>query len=249
MADQPAGSGIPIIGPILQDLNNLFSAAVDVNALGQQVDRVEHNVWSNAISMGTWAYSAFGDTFNFASGLLDGLKTFLGHLFKDLIFGHIKALLSAIWNQLTDKHSWLRRMIATLQAIQKLQKQYQLQTLKRVIGIIQRVRTVLKVFRLFHLKFATKLDNWLGGIEGKLIHGTFDIAKKTNEILGWVNVFTDPTGFLSGKWTLSSIARDMSAIAAAARALDLKAVFPRLLDQHETNVPASPRGPVKQLGV
>lgn len=228
MADSPPGSGIPIIGTVLQALANIFGTTADVQGLAQQTARTEQNAWSNAISMATWAYGAFGDVANFAGGLLDGLKNFLGHLFKDLIFGHIWKLLQAIWKQLTDKHSWLNRMIGWLKQLQKMQRQSQLQAVKKVIDLIQRIRKVLVIFRLFHLKFAQKLDSFLAGIEGKLIGGVFNLARKTNEIALWTDVVLDPKGGLRSGTLWWALNRDAAAAIGAANAIGLGKLFPGL---------------------
>ena len=84
-----------------------------------------------------------------------------------------------------DDQCWLDRL-------RRIQQLYQVQALKRFINLIQRIRQVLVVFRLLHLKFASKLDNWLAGIEGKLITRLADYARKTNEIIAWLNVVADP---------------------------------------------------------
>lgn len=247
MADSPPGSGIPIIGQVLQALANIFGTTADVQGLAAQTARAEENAWSNTIGMATWAFGEIGDIANFAGGLLDGLGKFLGHLFKDLIFGHIWKLLQAIWKQLTDKHSWLRRMIAWLQQLQKMQRQYQLQTLKKVVNLIQRVRRILAPLKLLHVKFAAKLDAWLGKVEGKLITGTFALARKTNEILGWMNVIMDPKGLMRG-WPLgTAIGRDMAALSLAVQALDLKVWFPKALNQTWTPVGQTPAKPQRQI--
>jgi len=98
----------------------------------------------------------------------------------------IQALLHALHNLFAPLIAWLRKL-------QAIQRQYQLQTMRRIVNLIQRARQILVVFRLLHLKFAQKLDNWLAGIEGKIITRELDIAKKTNEILGWVDFVTDPS--------------------------------------------------------
>lgn len=71
-----------------------------------------------------------------------------------------------------------------------------MQALRRIINLIQRIRQVLVVFKLFHLKWATKLDNWLSHIEGNLIRHELEILAKTNEIIGWINFIADPTRLL-----------------------------------------------------
>jgi hypothetical protein len=104
----------------------------------------------------------------------------------------------------------------------------QLQAMRRLINLIQRARQILLVFRLLHLKFAQKLDNWLAGIEGKIITREMEIARKTNEVIAWVNFVADPFGALRGAAVFGPIGRLLAALAGAARAVDLERVFPQL---------------------
>jgi len=127
--------------------------------------------------------------------LLNGI----GHILSDIIHGHLKAVLEDIQALLHALHNLFAPLIAWLRKLQAIQRQYQLQTMRRIVNLIQRARQILVVFRLLHLKFAQKLDNWLAGIEGKIITRELDIAKKTNEILGWVDFVTDPFGALRAR--------------------------------------------------
>jgi hypothetical protein len=247
--DNTDSSGIPLLGPIIDALTEIFSNKSRVEDLASSVDQVEQNTWSNALNVAGWTFGLFGGVLSSLGALVKGIGRALEHLVRDIIFGHLLRLIQAIRDLLKRLHDAIAPLIKWLEQLQKIQRQYQLQTLKRVVGLIQRVRTVLRVFKLFHLKFATKLDAWLAGIEGKLIHGTFELARKTNEILGWVDVIADPLGFHNSKWLFGSIARDLAAITAATRAIGLKQMFPKQLNQTWTDAPPSPRGPVIQIGV
>lgn len=247
MADSPPGSGIPIVGPVIDALTQIFSNQSRVEDLANAVDKVETNAWTNTLSAAGWAFGLFGGAMDFLGKQLDWLKNLLKHVLLDVIYKHIKALFDAVRKWITNLHNWIKVHVATLQKIQKQLNDARMKELKRVIDLIQRIRKVLVIFRIFHLKFAQKLDQFLSGIEGRLIGGVLSMARKTNEILGWIDVFGDYSGFHNSKWLWGSIGRDLSAFAAASRALELKQEFPRQLNQVWTTAPASKPGPAPQL--
>lgn len=247
MADSPV-SGIPVIGAVVSVLQTIFGVTDNTAAINT-LESVAQHEWENQINTASFAYGLFGGVLGSVRAIILKVGAALAHVIHDILHGHLLHLLQDILALLHQLRNAIAPLIKWLQQLQKIQRQYQLQTLKHAIDLIQRIRKVLVVFRLFHFKFAQKLDNWLLNVEGKLIGGVFNMARKTNEILGWVNVLADPLGFHNSKWLFGSIARDMSAIAAAARALGLKQMFPGQVNQTWSAAPASPAGPVKQIGV
>jgi len=66
--------------------------------------------------------------------------------------------------------------------------------LKPLMNLIQRLRSILVIFRLMHLKFATTLDQYLSDLESR-INAAFLAARTDIQQLGnWVNYIIDPTG-------------------------------------------------------
>lgn len=196
MADSPPGSGIPLLGPILDLLSNVLSNADRVQDLANSVNQVEQNAWTNLVGLSSWAYGLFGGVLGALGSLIKGIGSLLEHVIKDIIFGHIKALLEAIWKQLTDKHSWLRKMIATLQTLQKQYNAMMNQTLRKYIDLVQRIRKVLLPFRLLHIGFAQRLDAKLLGFEGRLGQMWASILAHQNLVGQILNDIIDPRGLL-----------------------------------------------------
>jgi hypothetical protein len=196
VADSPPGSGIPLLGPILDLLSNVLSNADRVQDLANSVNQVEQNAWTNLVGLSSWAYGLFGGVLGALGSLIKGIGSLLEHVIKDIIFGHIKALLEAIWKQLTDKHSWLRKMIATLQTLQKQYNAMMNQTLRKYIDLVQRIRKVLLPFRLLHIGFAQRLDAKLLGFEGRLGQMWASILAHQNLVGQILNDIIDPRGLL-----------------------------------------------------
>jgi hypothetical protein len=174
-----------IFDPLLGVLAAIVQAIIDfLNALVGVLVQV-----LNFLLQGEQAI--FGFSFASLSEVFKGLKNILDQVFKVTVVAALKHLLS-LYQKLQQ---WIRKLKPWLDKLRKLQQQQQ-QAMKRFINLIQRIRQVLVIFRIFHLKFARKLDDWLAGIEGKLITRVSQLQRKTNEIIGWIDFIADPTRLL-----------------------------------------------------
>lgn len=191
-----------------------------------------NNSWDNLVITTGFLYNGIQALTKFIKVLLQVVVGGITHILSDILHGHLKKVLEDIQALMHALHNLFAPLIAWLRKLQAIQRQYQLATMKRMINLIQRARQILVVFRLLHLKFAQKLDNWLAGIEGKIITREIDIARKTNEILGWVNFVADPFGALRGAAVFGPIGTLLRSLADAARAADLDKVFPQLSRHH-----------------
>lgn len=165
-----------VVAAILQFLNDLVGALV----------RVFNEVFSNEVAIANFALGGFTETWK-------GLK----EIVEDILHGHFLLALKHLRDLLSKLQEWAKKLKKWLDKLQRIQKQLQGKAFRDVINLIQRVRKILLVFRLLHLKFATKLDNWLARIEGKLIQRQLEYSRKTNEIIGWLDLILDPKHGLS----------------------------------------------------
>ncbi len=170
--DSLLGTLAAVVQAIIDFLNSLVVALVEVlNFLFQ-----------GELGIFDFSFKSLGEIFK-------GWKNIMDQIFKVWVAGALKHL-----KDLYDKLArWAAKLKKWLDKLRQLQQQ-QMKAMKDFINLVQRIRKVLVIFRIFHLKFATKLDNWLAGIEGRLISNLAKYARKTNEIIGWINLIADPTG-------------------------------------------------------
>src|SRR5713101_269122 len=139
-----------------------------------------------------------GGGFDFGSiagFLLGELGAFIDAILKFLVV--LVAALGRVFNLIFAQQQFLFTLTTTADAsVWKILKSIvedvfkghvilALKHLRDVINMIQRIRKILVVFRILHLKFATKLDNWLAGIEGKLTQREVENRRKINEIINY----------------------------------------------------------------
>lgn len=196
MADSPPGSGIPIIGPVLDLLANILSNADRVQDLANSVNQVEQNAWTNIIGLAGYAFGLFGGILDALGNLIKSLGAFLEHLLITVIFGHLLALIRAIQALIKHLHNLIAPLIKWLQTLQKQYNAMMNQTLRKYIDLVQRIRKVLLPFRLLHLGFAQKLDAKLLGFEGRLGQMWASIIAHQNLVGQILNDIVDPRGLL-----------------------------------------------------
>jgi hypothetical protein len=218
-------SGIPILGPILDALGNIFGGATQVQDLAHSVSEVEQAAWANTINVASWAFGGLSGI----EGALDSLKKAIGKalekLFDDIIWGEIKKIFDAIKKWITNLRNWIKLHVATLQQIQRNLDKARSQYFRKIIDIVQRIRKILVPFRLLHLGFAKKLDNYLVGLESDIGQKWAKLIAHQNQVLGVLNDIIDPRNLLRPGNTLGSLGVMIAAVHGAIGAADLRTLL------------------------
>jgi len=218
------GSGIPLLGPIISLLSEIFSNAAQVQDLANSVDRVEQAVWTDLIGISGWAYSALGGALDSLGNIIKAIGGALAGI-AVAIFRHLKDLIDAIWNWLKNLHNAIKAWILALQKIQKALNAARAQQMRLLIDIVQRIRKILIPFRLLHLGFANKLDSYLVGIESDIGRHFAALTKYTNAIARVLDDLVDPRNLLRPGATLGSLGTMVGAIHGAIGAADVRTLF------------------------
>jgi len=134
----------------------------------------------------------FGFSFQSLEQVWQGIQKELDRLWRAVILVALKRL----WSLYQTLKTWAQKLKAWLDRFHKLQRQYQIQALRRVINLIQRVRQILVIFRLLHFKFAAKLDLWLQHVEGLITSHVLNLERKVNEVITWIDLIFDPKALM-----------------------------------------------------
>ena len=143
--------------------------------------------------------------------------------FWNLIVSLVQALLTAfktiakflvtVWNDYIKKgilwladhiqrlRDWLKRVLSpVIKFFQKLKHWYDTHILAqqlRLLAIIQKIRRILAIFRLFGFKWASKLDNVLVDIQQRIQQQISFIRGIFNQIINTLALVLDPTLFIA----------------------------------------------------
>lgn len=149
---------------------------------------------------------------SYLTGYDDSLLSQLKDTLKN-IFGSVLSWLRRIahsWLGQTVKNLWqravkifkavageLRLIQKTIRQYEQLVKHWQDRIMKPALDLMQRIRGVLVIFRLFHFKFAIKLDNYLAKREAAIAHVMIASRRDLNRVLDYLNLIFDPFGYFN----------------------------------------------------
>ena len=199
-----------------------------------------NNTWANLVFTTAFLYNAVGFLTEFIKKFLGIVLGGIVHIISDVLHGHLAQALKDIQALFHALHNLFAPLLLWLRKLQAIQRQQQMLAMRRILNLIQRVRQILLPFRLLHLKFAQKLDNWLAGIEGRIITRELAIAAKTNQIIAWIDLITHPTGVLRGGPIGAGIGNAYAVLRAALLAAGVENIFPALRRVYRDPIPARP---------
>jgi hypothetical protein len=229
----------PVTGLIsfVETLLSIFGLGKpDISGLTRSINET----WGNLVQTSSFVYNAIGFLSQFLERLLRTLFGGLIAIVKDVLHGHLLQALKDIRKLIQDVHKLFLPLITWLKRLQAIQRQQQMLAMRRILNLIQRARRILVPLRILHVKFAQKLDNWLAGIEGRIITRELAIVSKTNEIIAWIDLITNPTGGLRGPAVLRGVARTTEAILGAFAALGVGNVIPARQVTYGETLPGRP---------
>jgi hypothetical protein len=224
-------------GTIVSFILRLFGIGkVDVSGLEAGIN----TTWANLYNTSQFLHTALGILTGFVGKLFKTLFGGITHIISDVLHGHLNKALQDLEVLLRNIHNLFAPLLDYLHRLQRLQRQRQMAAMKNVLNLIQRVRKILVPLRILHIKFAQKLDAWLAGIEGRIITREHAIVGKTNEIIAWIDLITDPTGAIRGPAVLAGIGQFTSALLGAIAAAGFGNVFPARSRFYRDPIPSPP---------
>jgi hypothetical protein len=135
----------------------------------------------------------------------------LRHILDDII--HLRFLhLLQDYEALKEKlKAWARRHPLLLRFLRGILHPTQTALIGNVLNLIQRIRQLLVIFRVFHLRFATVLDRFLVRLEGRIIRNTTAIVRKVNEVNSLLSLILDPFRFIRDNPIFATLTRGLDA--------------------------------------
>ena len=160
-------------------------------------------------------------------------------ILSDVLHLHFVKALHDLTDLVQKIRSWAQKLKGWLDKYKALRRRHD-QAVRQLLNLIQRIRRILVPFRILHLKFAQKLDRWLAGVEAKIITHELAIVQKTNEIISWIDLITDPTGKIHGPAVLEGIFSFAGALVDALHAVGVGNVFPARRIRYGQQLPGRP---------
>jgi len=158
----------------------------------------------------------------------DGLRRVI-HAVKWLARGGLAGLVRRLWELYKSLRERIARFLdPVLRALKAYRDYFDAVFTKYVlpiINLIQRVRQVLAVFRLFGLKFAERLDAQLRQLQARIAEPFEAIRRKINEIINTIYLVLDPLGLIQPGTLILSAIRSLGELLAAMQYAQLSFPF------------------------
>ncbi len=145
-----------------------------------------------------------------------------------LLFRRLSKFLLHIWQQYVKRaiqwlavhvqklRAWLKRTIGPIiQRLEKIKKWYDTHILKqqlRMLQMLQSIRRVLGILRIFHVKWATKLDNSLADIQNRIEQSISIVRGTLNQIINTLAIAFDPTMVITRNLLGASLLSHLGAV-------------------------------------
>jgi hypothetical protein len=167
---------------------------------------------AQALWLQQWAralFSAFVNSIKAIIGAIVSVFRYLQATWLGQIIKGIWAKLKVIWAAVQDE---VKKILCVLEAYEALVRFYEQQLFAPLLALIQRLRKILVIFRVFHLHFATALDNYLLTVEGRIVTVELETQKKLNHLIDYLNLIVDPDGLLNQQMYIGAAAQSAAAI-------------------------------------
>jgi hypothetical protein len=137
---------------------------------------------------------------------------FLLHLWQQ----YVKKAITWLASHVQKLRAWLKRTIAPIIArLEKIKKWYDTHILKqqlRMLQQIQMIRRFLGILRLFHVKWAAKLDGMLTDLQNRIEQDIALIRGTLNQIINTLQLAFDPTLLITRNLLGASLLSNLGAI-------------------------------------
>ena len=163
--------GGPDVGAINAALQSLRSA------LSNAVDTLTRFAWTIAAALGSLLKFLYGLLIGFLQHVWDLIKQLFSQLAKI-----IKQILPQILQAIKNARAFLDYVYKTF--------------IRPILNYLQYIRRFLVILQLFHVKFAAKLDAWIGQIESRILAPFFYVYRALNGIGTWINLVVTVGGII-----------------------------------------------------
>ena len=159
-----------------------------------------------------WIWNLLVTVVNAIVSVFKTVLKFLAHIWQN----YIKPAISWLVKEYQKVRAWLKRILGPvlkrLQAIKKWYDEHILKQQLRLLLLIQQIRRILGILRLFHVKWAGWLDNALADIQNKVQQSIAITRGILNQIINTLAMVLDPTLLITRNVLGGSLLGNLGAI-------------------------------------
>lgn len=184
-------------------LGSVFSGAV--GALISLLRNIFVFLFNLLVAITHFIWSALVFTVQFILRMLGHVGRFFRNLWEGVIKKGLLKLLQAYTRLVEKLNRFLAPVMKWIEKIRALIDKWYFKLFGPILNMIQTLRKILTIFRIFGLKFARKLDERLFRLERKILEPYLQLRKAINEVITFLALSFDPNGLFSRVPLLKSI--------------------------------------------
>jgi hypothetical protein len=159
-----------------------------------------------------YLYSIIHALLNFLVNFFRTLGKFLLHIWQQ----YVKRAIQWLASHVQKLRAWLKRTIGPIiKRLEKIKKWYDTHILKqqlRMLQMLQTIRRFLGILRLFHVKWAAKLDGTLADLQNRIEQSISIVRGTLNQIINTLAIAFDPTMVLTRNLLGASLLSNLGAV-------------------------------------
>lgn len=169
-------------------------------------------LWSALLAVIAWVWNILVALANTLLAIFKSIAKFLTTVWND----YIKKGILWLADHIQKLRAWLKRTLdPVIKLFQKLKHWYDTHILAqqlRLLAMIQKIRRVLAIFRLFHFKWASVLDNALADIQQRIQQSIAIVRGVLNQIINTLALVLDPVLFITRKTIGGTLLGNLGAV-------------------------------------
>jgi hypothetical protein len=157
--------------------------------------------------------------YNLIAKLVAALKGAFGALHKFLLHVwqcYVKKAITGLFRHVKSLREWLKRTIPPIiKRLEKIKKWYDTHVLKqqlRMLQQIQMVRRFLGILRIFHVKWAAKIDSTLADLQNRIEQSISIVRGTLNQIVNTLALVLDPALLITRDVLAGSLLKNLAAV-------------------------------------
>jgi hypothetical protein len=219
-------------------ISDLGSMVSWVGSLATNVVQILYQILTT-IGQALWAavqviWSALEAVFSWLGGIFKALMGWMENAVRWLFSTALPAIRDFINKIVAKVQAFLQPLINYLKMqIQAINQLYN-NVIRPFMNLLQRLRGFLMIFRLFHLRFAQELDQYLAGLEARINGAFLAVQGDIGRLLQWVEWIASPAGLLAPANFLLGAINSLSQLWALLRNLPSVALGAQTQQQQQT---------------
>ena len=164
-------------------------------------------IWNTLVAVTRFLLTGLIAVANFLLRMFGHVGRFFQNLWEKWIGKGILKLLELYEKLVAKINKFLEPVIKFIKRIREIIDYWYNKIFGPILNLIQQVRGVLQVFRIFNLKWAKRLDEKLLRLEAKITQPYLILRAKLNEVITWLTLGTDPRLIISRNVLLGSFGK------------------------------------------